>query len=140
MLKRTLFMALASLTTLIPLVGCSNSDMGNVAGKVTFAGNPAPEGIRVEFQPNVPNGSSSVGYTNENGEYQMSFTASKPGVMVGESKVLLTIPPSYNGEGAPSVNDQHKGLKIPPEFGNKSTVKFEVEPGSNTFDIDIPNS
>jgi hypothetical protein len=105
--------------------GCSKGPpVGEVTGRVTYQGKPIPF-AKVEFQP-VGDGKSSLGWTDENGEYTAMYTLSKEGVLVGLHKVSLNVYPP-EGEQAPPV---------PAEFG-KGGKEFEVKPGSNELNIEF---
>ena len=86
-------------------------------GKVTLDNRPLP-GASVDFYP-VGEGSSASGFTDENGEYELSFSASEEGAPIGEYTVSIskerdeeddegdndpdegdieTLPRRYNGE------------------------------------------
>lgn len=125
-----------SLLILLTISGCGGG-MPSVTGMVTIDGQPAPPGLQIDFQPDVPNSSSSTGYTDEAGHYEMKFTPSKPGVMLGVSKVQVYVPRKMNSDGIPAIPPQLKGVKIPKEYNEDSTLTFAVENGSNTFDINI---
>ena len=118
------------------LSGCGGG-MPSVTGMVTIDGKPAPPGLQIDFQPDVPNSSSSTGYTDEAGNYEMRFTPAKPGVMLGVSKVQVYVPRKMNSDGIPAIPPQLKGIKIPKEYNEQSELTYEVQGGSNTFDIDI---
>lgn len=128
---------LIAILTCLLLAGCGGSGLPGVTGTVTVDGQPAPEGLRVHFQPDVPNSSSSTGITDEMGRYVMKFNPSTPGVMTGISRVRVDIPRNIGPEGIPFIPPQFKGMKIPSEYGDESTLTFDVKDGSNTFDIDI---
>lgn len=127
---------LTSLFTIVFFSGCGGG-MPSVTGMVTIDGEPAPPGLQIDFQPDVANSSSSTGYTDESGHYEMKFTPAKPGVMLGVSKVQVYVPRKMNSDGIPAIPPQLKGIKIPKEFNEDSTLTFAVENGSNTFDINI---
>jgi hypothetical protein len=104
--------------------GCSNGlPVGEVTGKVTYQGKPVPFAA-VEFQP-VGDGKSSLGWTDENGEYTAMYTLSHEGVLIGLHKVTLR---TYAQEG-------QSAAPVPAEYSGKAGVEFEVKPGSNQLDI-----
>lgn len=101
-------------------IGCNQrSDIGTVTGKVTYGGQPL-RAVEVQFDPVGP-GRNSVGYTNADGEYTLQYTASQAGALVGQHNV--------------AVFDRSGQTSIPAEF---TRLTFEVKPGSNRFDIEIP--
>jgi len=139
MLTRITACTLTALLTLATFTGCGGSGLPSVTGTVTIDGQPAPEGLKIDFQPDVPNSSSSTGFTDASGHYEMRFTPAKPGVMAGMNKVQVYVPRKIGSEGIPVIPPQLKGVKIPREFNEDTTLTFEVQNGHNTFDIDIPS-
>jgi hypothetical protein len=111
---------------LASLVGCSgDSTIGDVRGTVTYKGQPVPFAA-VEFHP-VGEGKSSLGWTDESGNYTAQYTLSQPGALIGKHTVALR---TYAQEGQSPV-------PVPPEYSGKSGMEFEVKPGSNRFDIKL---
>jgi hypothetical protein len=106
-------------------------------GIVTFNGKPAPAGVMVTFQPQVTNSSASIGVTDATGRYDLRFNARIRGVMPGESVVSLAIVTEPDAEGRTSAPDALKGIRIPPSYGARSTLRKTVNPGTNVIDIDI---
>ena len=106
--------------------GCRQGpDLAEVTGKVTHQGQPV-EGAFVDFIP-LGEGKQSVGYTDEQGEYRLQYTLRWTGALVGRHRVSIRI---YPREGV-------KTISVPEKYGHQSKVEFEVEPGSNRFDIDL---
>ncbi len=113
--------AVTAMMLLSCVVGCGGrSDVGTVTGKVTFGGQPL-RAAEVQFNPDAA-GRNSVGYTDANGEYELLYTPSVNGALVGQHNI--------------AVLDRSGKTPIPSEF---TSLKFEVKPGSNRFDIDIPS-
>jgi len=117
--------------------GCGYSIGATVTGQLTIDGKPAPAGVRIDFEPQVANGSSSTGYTDARGEFEMMFNVNKKGVMPGESLVRISVLPEVGPGGAPVVAKEHRGLRIPDSVGRSSTLKKIVTPGRNRIDIAI---
>jgi hypothetical protein len=109
------------------LAGCGRSTGATVSGRVTIDGQPAPPGIRIDFQPEVAGGSSSTGYTDADGRY----------VMPGESVVRLSIPQDFTGGGAPQIPDKLRGVRLPESVGRETTLRKTVKPGHNEIDIAV---
>jgi hypothetical protein len=124
--------ALARLATAMLVafcIGCKkNSNVGEVSGRVTYGGKPLST-AQVDFDPEGE-GKKSVGYTDANGYYELQYTLHETGALVGRHKVRVIVMPA---EGSPP-------LSIPAEYGSNSQLEFEVQPGHNRFDIDIPDS
>lgn len=118
--------------------GCGPSGVGaTCTGVVTIDGRPAPAGVLVEFQPQGPKGSASLGITDAAGKYELRFTAARKGVMPGECLVRLSVMPEIGANGIPAVPEALKTVRIPARYGQQSSLMRTVKPGHNTIDIDI---
>ncbi len=117
--------------------GCQPDVGATATGVVSFKGQPVPGGVMVQFQPEGLNASPSIAVTDAQGRYDLRFNARIRGVMPGESVVSLSIVREPNAEGKVVLPDALKGLVIPAEYGDKSTLKKTVKPGANVIDIDI---
>ncbi|MDR1957689.1 MAG: hypothetical protein LBQ54_01350 [Planctomycetaceae bacterium] len=113
------------MTTL--LVGCNDSKIGYVTGKVLIDGKPAKKDLVVRFHPQAEGGSPSTGITNENGNYEMHFSITKKGVQTGFNRVVVEYP---DGEKLPETPGFLK------EY-NRNPLIYEVRPGRQTYDIHI---
>ncbi len=91
------------------LWGCSRSDepaIGTVRGIVTLNGDPLPEAYLV-FSP-MGNGFPSIGKTDANGQYELTYKGVKSGAVVGEHRVgISTVAPESNS-GAELVPDVYR--------------------------------
>lgn len=119
------------------LAGCSRSVGATASGMVTIDGKPAPAGIRIDFEPQIKGGSSSSGYTDAAGRYQLQFNVNTVGVMPGESIVRLSIQPTFSVDGKPSLPEELRAIRLPDSVGIKSTLRRTVKPGANRIDIDV---
>lgn len=129
----TFVVLLASLVA----AGCQPGVGATATGVVSFKGTPAPAGVMVTFQPQVPNASPSIAVTDAQGRYELRFNARIRGVMPGESVVSLSIVTEPNSEGKLVPSDALKGLQIPAAYGRNSMLKKTVKPGGNVIDIDV---
>jgi hypothetical protein len=119
------------------LSGCGSPIGATVTGLLTIDGKPAPAGVRIDFEPQVENASSSTGFTDARGEFEMMFNVNKKGVMPGESLVRIAVLPEVGPGGAPVVVKELEALRIPDSVGRSSTLKKSVKPGHNRIDIAI---
>jgi hypothetical protein len=123
--------------------GCGGPahQFGTVEGTVRLKGKPV-EGIYLEFTPDPDKGGrgpSSQGTSGPDGRYTLKYAdpkTSAAGAVVGWHRVLaydLKRPTAAQGEAPkPSrVADTYSQLGTTP-------LKFEVKPGSQTIDIDLP--
>lgn len=107
------------------LVGCdSGVPVGKVTGVVTYAGAPL-SGAEVEFTPKG-DGTSSVGFTNQEGEYELQYTLHRKGALLGSHAVQVR---------SLSMDDREQA-KIR-AASQSAKIEYEVEPGSNEFNIDL---
>ena len=119
--------------------GCGPRGVGATAsGTLTIDGQPAPAGVRIDFQPAGPKGSPSTGITNDKGSYELWFTPGNKGVMPGECRVMVQRPPVAGPDGPRQMSEGMKNIRIPSAFaGEQSPLIRTVKPGHNTIDIEI---
>jgi hypothetical protein len=135
---RTLFVASMVGLSLVTTLGCGGRSPGATAtGTITFAGTPAPAGIRVDFIPVAAGSSMSSGYTDEAGRYDLFFNANLRGVMPGDCIVRLSLTEATGPDGLPTVPPQLRGIRIPRHLGEQSQTIRVVKPGANVIDIDV---
>jgi hypothetical protein len=119
----------ASLLLAVVASGCGGSDveLGAVTGTVYLDGKPLPRAA-VVFVPVKP-GRSAIGGTDENGVYEMTYTPSSTGALVGEVMVEIRT-------GSPD-NPKEFPERVPAKYNNRSELKAVVEPGSNVLDFHL---
>lgn len=131
---------LCRLVLVSTFVGCGESRLPThpVEGKVLFSdGQPLP-GAVVEFQSLDPAAGqlNARGLTAADGTYRLTTYVEGDGAIAGEHAVIV-VPPPY---------DQPSNMSGPPpkevlnrRFADYSTsgLKFEVQPGKNTFPITV---
>lgn len=108
--------------------GCTDSDFGEVAGRVTVDGSPVPEGMKISFNAETPGKRAATAVTRPDGTYEVWYTRNQQGAPVGKNLVRLYIDPIDSSA-------ELRKIKIPPEFGVNSTFEVEVKPGSQVIDI-----
>ncbi|HXY36874.1 MAG TPA: hypothetical protein VEI07_21785 [Planctomycetaceae bacterium] len=112
--------------------------LGQVTGKVTLAGQPLGSAT-VRFAPKDPiygegqNGkrlaaSVSIGVTDANGNYTLTYVKDMNGAYVGVHKVKIEAKDAFGRE------------RLKPEFNSKSTIEREVKPGSQVMDFDVQSN
>ncbi|QDU76319.1 hypothetical protein Pan97_33660 [Bremerella volcania] len=124
----------ALVVSLFALVGCFGGPdvpVGKVTGVVTEGGKPL-SGATVTFFPE--GGRPSVGMTNDSGHYELLFTESVKGAMVGTHKVNI----SYGGPPPPGEASRERKVKrgLPPTSVDWPDP-IEVTDSSNTIDFDL---
>lgn len=124
----------------LTLVGCGGApgdqpDLGTVTGTVTMNGKPLP-GVMVVFSPE--SGRSSMGLTNDAGEYELEYVGDTKGAKVGQHKISITTAQTDSSEesgeeesGAPTKET------IPPTYNTRTTLSEEVKPGENIINFTL---
>lgn len=123
---RTLALLLVGSAIMVSSVGCGRSDLpplGRVRGTVTLDGKPL-SGAIVSFQPE--NGRPAVANTDANGNYELVYIGGVKGAKVGLNSVRVFWPDDVEGTAV-----------IPDKYNAKTTLKFEVKPGNNKFDLEL---
>jgi hypothetical protein len=111
--------------------GCNtNPNMAHCEGTITIDGEPY-EGVEITFDPQFEGGSQSIGITDADGHYEAMFTAQQDGIMIGKHLVMINAT-QYDDQGNETVI-----AEIPPKYAEESEVEVEIEPGNNTFDLDV---
>ena len=109
------------------LTGCGDpASVATVSGTVTHGGKPVT-GVTVQFVPSDKKAPLAVGAADETGRYTLGRAMGKRGCAAGTYSVRLF-------EQDPGT----LAFAIPAEMSTKSTLTFDVKPGENTFDIQIP--
>lgn len=125
------------------VIGCSGSTgpTGTVKGKVTYKGNPPPQGTTVQFLSNAGAASAQTGadgnYTAEKvkaGAYQV--TVSPPAQASQDPAAAMKAYEEAKKQGKSTVS----ATKVLPEKylrPDTSKLKLEVKEGNNDFNIDL---
>ncbi len=113
--------------------GCFNSGpaLSEVHGKVMSAGKPVA-GVSVEYQPLDSKTASSVGYTDQDGNFRLRFTRDRYGAAPGQHQVKLYIDPESGSDTPPQ-------FRLPDKYSKKSEIKVNV-PGlesEHIFDVEL---
>lgn len=122
---------------LLCFCGCpSSGNIGWVEGVVTLDGDPV-EGATVRFYP-VVDGRGSSGKTDANGHYELRYTRSADGAIVGEHRVTVStrvIADNYD----PENKVEGRAETMPKKYldRKKTELTATVESGSNTIDLPL---
>ena len=140
MQRRDLWLWAGSLLA-FSLAGCGGSHLASVTGKVTYDGEPVPDGEVTLIANAAKNDEQAVsGARIENGVY--SIPAAK-GVVVGTCRVEITggqktgkqlkaVPPALEG----TMIDETEHY-IPAVYNKASTLTAEIQSGSNEINFDL---
>lgn len=121
---------------LIAAAGCGDG-RGEVRGRLTISGKPAPAGLIVEFQPQAAGSSPSLARTDAVGSYELWQTSTKKGIAPGPCSVRISVAPATADRGPPKLPPELEKLVIPPRYGSDTTLTYEIKPGPQNIDIDI---
>jgi len=128
----------ALLILLATLVGCnrgaSGLDIAPVQGQVTLDGHPLSEAM-VEFIPEQ--GRPSVAITDQQGGYELTFTSTEKGAIVGMPYrvKIKTGREAVTAEGeqiSPAVPE-----KLPKKYHEESELSATIESGTNVIDFPL---
>lgn len=134
---RTVFVLAVSLA----LAGCSDGpDIVPVKGKMTRAGKPLAN-FAVTFQPTK--GRPSVGYTDKQGNFELTYTLDQKGAVRGKHKVYVQYTPmdveqGYESTGAPKSKPPADLREIHGKYGGPEISPLEVEVnGEETLELKL---
>jgi hypothetical protein len=140
-----------SLACVVFMPGCGGGDKaydgptGTVTGKVTFKGDPIPEGSAVVFQPKSGEGLPASGAIGSDGSFKLSAKNSFS-IPVGIYKISISPPRPKDLTDEEAMNASMKGKnsdtefkEIPEKYRNPATSgeTFEVKEGENSYTLDM---
>ncbi|MEX0726282.1 MAG: carboxypeptidase-like regulatory domain-containing protein [Planctomycetaceae bacterium] len=106
--------------------GPKHPPLGDVSGVVTLDGAPLPN-AEVVFRPIVGDQegeqAASIGLTDAEGEYTLSYVKDVAGAAVGVHRVQIR------------ARDENGREKVPVQFNDETTLNFEVKDGNNQADF-----
>lgn len=129
-------LSLALALLVITGTGCSSTQsdhppLGRVEGVVTLDGQPLAD-ADVTFQPEG-SGRMSVGTTDAEGRYELTYMNEVRGALIGPHKVIITTARS----GADNDPSSAVPEKLPDRYHRNSETRVEVAEGGNTFNFDL---
>ena len=114
------------------LSGCGSGDvtLAPVRGRVTLDGRPIANAW-VKFHPSKGRGSQAR--TNNDGVYELEYTAERRGALLGEHKVEV---------GTREINDAlgnqvNRPEVIPARYNTESTLQASIASGENVVDLEL---
>lgn len=118
-------------------VGCGGrGNTGTVSGVVTLNGDPLAR-ARIRFQPET-RGAPSSGFTDDVGRYELRFSRSAAGAVVGDHRVEISTFRAANPDADPPMPALAE--QLPPKYNAVSELRAVVMPGSNTIDFSLEAS
>ena len=123
---------LASLLALVLLVGCGNSNLGQVSGTVTLDGEPLADATLI-FTPRT-GGRPAAGRTDSQGRYELIFDRNSAGAQLGEHVVEIT-----TADEIANDDDTVETIpeKVPAKYNFNTELTATIEAGSNVFDFPL---
>jgi hypothetical protein len=129
-------LALALVAVALLVAGCGGpANVGVVTGVVTLDGQPL-EDARVTFQPRE--GSPSAGTTDASGRYELRYTRSVKGAVVGEHEVSISTFRPGNPDAEPRIERQPE--RVAARYNHKTELQAVVRPGKNQVDFALESS
>ena len=125
---------------LLCFCGCPSpsGNIGWVDGVVTLDGDPV-EGATVRFFPE--SGRASSGKTDTNGYYELRYTRSENGAIIGKHKVTISTEAATTGgyEQEDKKEARARIASIPKKYRDREKTELSktVESGSNTINLEL---
>jgi predicted oxidoreductase len=115
----------------ISIAGCGNPAPAGVSGTVKFEGKPLA-GASISFIP-ADGSRSSEGATDANGKYELRFSASLKGAIVGDHNVVIrTAPVEVDSESTEKIVE-----RLPAKYNNATELKATLKSGTQVVDFDL---
>jgi hypothetical protein len=126
-----------SIVLSIILIGCGGGDtpeLGTVEGTVTLDGKALSQAT-LEFTPTGEDGGRpSIAVTDEDGDYELEYSAAQAGAPPGKYQVrITTATTTTDAEG----NDVDVPETLPAKYNFDTELEEEVKAGSNTIDFKL---
>ncbi|HVJ85142.1 MAG TPA: carboxypeptidase-like regulatory domain-containing protein [Caulifigura sp.] len=129
---RSCFVVGCVMAIAVILAACAKNavETGEVSGVVKLGGRPLAEAT-VQFIPEQ--GRMSMATTDESGHYDLAYSGTRMGALVGRHKVRISTWRAPDGDrnlpGAPE--------RVPMKYNAASELTGEVKPGPNEINFDL---
>jgi len=121
----------------LAVAGCGNNGLVNASGRLTYQGKPVPSTL-VTFWPEEEGKWASVGVTDDEGNFTLSYSRQEPGVLVGRHIVFLKYDVSMEEELGKIPPKASKELKaVIAKYGDMKTSPLRYEITKNGQFIEI---
>jgi hypothetical protein len=124
------------LASVVLSAGCgpSGPPVGQVKGQVTWNGQPLKYAL-IRFQP-LADGRPSSSFTDDQGNYELSYTRDRRGALIGEHTVEIYAEEELRED----ASGQGRVQKILPDeyHGGDSVLKATVNSGENVINWTLP--
>lgn len=128
------FLLAAGLLALVPLAGCGDNSMSEVAGKITIDGQPVEKGA-ISFVP-VAGDTPTTGGMIEGGRYSVKVPPGEMKVSISAPKVVGT-KKIYDTPNSPVMPITEEAL--PKKFNEQTELRYTVQRGANPKDWELPS-
>jgi hypothetical protein len=133
-----LMQSAAALLAALLVAGCGGvgdtPKLAPVEGTVTLGGEPLRDAL-VSFTP-TGEGAPSYGRTDDNGWYELIYSRTDKGAMLGEHRVeISTYVPGDGTDEEDSV--AYVAEKVPARYNVNTELKRAVETGGNVHDFEL---
>ena len=122
------------------LAGCGDmetpANVGRVSGRVTLEGQPLAEAL-VTFSPVEQGATSSLGRTDQDGNYTLVYAQGVEGAQIGQHRVSIT---TFD-EGDPDSDPPRPAVaeKVPAKYNYQTGLTADVKAGENSIDFPLKN-
>ncbi len=118
---------------LLGCLGCGGSGDGlqELTGRVTYNGEPIPEG-RIQFRA-LDEGQHAYAGTIENGQYTVRVA---PGPTAVEIRASRLIPGKYD-ESNPGEREPVGEMYIPEKYNSRTELQVTIDPSAETENFDL---
>jgi len=123
------------------LAGCGKGDrpeLGYVSGKVTMDDKPMAD-VWVMFNPQG-GGRTSIGRTNQDGEYELMYLEGAPGANFGTHKVVIVTFNEDEAEEMRSETGEPIKEPIPAKYNTQTTLTAEVKEGDQEINFPLTSA
>jgi hypothetical protein len=133
--------ALLGLTLPVLLVGCGNSNLTPVSGKVTYMGQPVKGGMLI-FSPMAapeeqnPGKAAAAEVSKDDGSYSLGTYQPGDGAQLGKHRVTYS-PPEQVLTEQQRKDPRYIAPPAPYTYLTPKTGQVEVKAGENTLDIEL---
>jgi hypothetical protein len=137
-LRNCLLMGLAAACL---LAGCGKGDrpeLGYVSGKVTMDDKPMAD-VWVMFNPQG-GGRTSIGRTDQDGEYELMYLEGAKGANFGTHKVVIVTFNEDEAEEMRSSTGEPIKEPIPAQYNTQTTLTAEVKEGDQVIDFALKST
>tara|TARA_R100000750_G_scaffold49652_1_gene34514 strand:- start:476 stop:862 length:387 start_codon:yes stop_codon:yes gene_type:complete len=125
------------MSALLMMTGCGETSdqlpLASVSGVLMKNGAPVPN-AEIRFKPKTVKAKMSQATTDENGAFELNYSQSEKGAVVGEHDVMVTI----YGKRGPSDVEGQLGPPLEPPKEYVLGMKTVPEEGAENLTLEIP--